>query len=187
MFLQNSAYYLAKLKIIGGISMKKFTRIFSFLMALVFCFATMSLNILAVNDLSVASSGFSSCPDHPDAGYVAYAHETTGGTYFHYLYCVECGFTFSIQPCSFSIYMDCTQTAYCTECINSCDALYTNHDFSGVAWNDGGKLNYHWRKCKREGCWVEEHGNHDRAGDPVFKNDGVHKTCNLCGYEWPTE
>jgi len=164
MFLQNSAYYLAKLKIIGGLFMKKFTRIFSFLMALVFCFAMLSLNVFAA---------YLTCDEHPDADWYV-ENESAGQDEYHVFRCASCDRALEVEMCTFLTVYDCTQPSYCSYCGRIRPAKFDAHDPTHVYRSDANK---HYMACTNDiNCEVFFWEYHDY----VPNGNGVLE-CSVCG------
>ena len=173
--------------------MKKTFKLFSFILACIFCLAAMTSSVFAVDNHSVSTCSMDACPDHPNAGWNVSWGQTPNGTLIHYYTCKTCGFAFDSDECLFTGYGDCTTYSYCILCDQPNPVQYDDHEFVG-SWNWSQYISYHWRTCIHTNCFEEEHGTHDRDGkkfgeiDPSTGNiyEGQEQdTCEVCGYIWP--
>ena len=145
--------------------MKKIRRIFSFALALVFCFTAMSTIVLATYPTCTHSS-------------VYHSYVPMGGSSAHYIYCELCDDYIGDEGCE-RVYpgFDCTNPTYCMWC----DRTLSNGEKGHTPMNDRWEKlddDRHMCECsyqfsatsKCTGTIIEAH---------EYGNDNV---CNKCSY-----
>ncbi len=135
--------------------MKKFRRIFSFLLALVFCFAAMSYNVLAADY----------CTQHRNADWYTSPMPYDGVAYYHYYCCAECDNAFDVELCGFVTVYDCTQSTHCYMCDRTKSGFATHvYDYSKAYAYDA---NRHYYTCANSiDCESRTFGYHNYQLNP---------------------
>lgn len=144
--------------------MKKIRRIFSFALALVFCFTAMSTIVLA---------SYEDC-NHSS---IYHSYVPKGGIYEHYVYCELCGRNIESKVCDQLYYdFDCTAYSYCIWCERTMPSN-PGHRSSGTWYVINST--YHGNECS----FTFQSGG-KCTGTTVLPHEyGIDSNvCNDCGY-----
>ncbi len=101
--------------------MKKTRRIFSILLALVFCISAMSYNVLAA---------VTPCPYHPNSLRNVYPLSNDWEPYMHEFTCYDCGEVLGDDYCQF-IATDNCNVKYCGLCNFQASTEFSSHSYNG--------------------------------------------------------
>ena len=148
--------------------MKKTTKIVSLVLACIFCFAALSVGLLAAD----------TCPNHPHQGLYTIARRS-GNAYYHEYYCSVCNIMFGVDDCNFTVTYDCTVRSHCILCdqYNYAVEVFSAHSYPSE-WRY--ITQYHYKSCQRSGCLQELTEKHNLITRTL---GGVTYTlCTVCDY-----